>query len=261
MKIEKVLQQFSSIKLEEMSQVRLMNRTDRKYWFNAEQLPEILQAVQEDYFALEIDGDFALPYATTYYDTLDNNMYSEHHRGKLNRFKIRRRNYSMTSTSFLEIKYKSNKGRTMKERIPTDYQRPEFNKIEGQFIDNNSPYSTGDLSPVLVNGFNRLTLVNKNMRERCTIDQNIKFKGRDNKFMLDNLVIVEVKTEGHTAISPIINALKERRIKASGFSKYCIGRSIADNHLKINTFKSKHRQIEKQIETSINSLITKYKQA
>ena len=251
MKLNEVLQGFSGIKLEEMSQVKLMNRTDRKYWFNADLLPEILDAVKDDYFALEIDGNFLLPYATTYYDTQDNDMYSEHHRGKLNRFKIRRRNYATTSTSFLEIKFKSNKGRTVKERIPTDYQRPEFNTTEYNFINNHCPYDTKNLSPVLINGFNRLTLVNKNMRERCTIDQNIRFKGQDNKFTLEHLVIVEVKTEGHNAFSPIIQALKERRIKTSGFSKYCIGRSIADNHLKINTFKKKHRQIEKKIETSL----------
>ena len=235
--MEEVLKGFKSIKLEEMSQVKLMNRTDRKYWFNAAQLPEILEAVQDDYFALEIDGDFALPYATTYYDTEDNHMYSEHHRGKLNRFKIRRRNYANTSTSFLEIKFKSNKGRTVKERIPTDYSRPEFDTTEGSFIENNSPYNIENLTPVLVNGFKRLTLVNKNMRERCTIDQSIKFKGADNKVILENLVIVEVKTEGLSAVSPIINALKEKRIKASGFSKYCVGSALLyKNAIKTNQF-------------------------
>ena len=248
------IEQFEGISLSEMDQVKLMNRTDRKYWFNENLLADVLNEVKDNYYILEVEGKRDLPYATTYYDTHEDHMYSEHHRGKLNRFKIRRRNYTSTNTSFLEIKFKSNKGRTMKQRISSPYTLDKFEEKEGDFINTHTPYTIDELSPVLINGFKRLMLVSKKMNERCTIDQEISFVSKGNKLQLKHLVIVEVKTEGNSA-SPIISVLNKKRIKASGFSKYCMGRSITDSNLKTNTFKIKHRQIEKQINTSLKNLI------
>lgn len=254
MNIETAIEQFEGISLKEMDQVKLMNRTDRKYWFNEKLLAEILEEVKDNYYILEVEGKRNLPYNTTYYDTPEDRMYTDHHRGKLNRFKIRRRNYSSTNTSFLDIKFKSNKGRTIKQRIPSPYALEKFEEEEGVFVDAHTPYHTDELSPVLINGFKRLMLVSKKMNERCTIDQELKFISKGNELQLQHLVIVEVKTEGYSA-SPIITVLNKKRIKASGFSKYCMGRSITDSNLKTNTFKVKHRQIEKQINTSLKNLI------
>lgn len=244
--VEKAIMQFSGISLSQMDGVKLMNRTDRKFWFNVDQLEDILESIKDDYYALEIDNKRNLPYLTTYYDTLDDHMYLTHHRGKLNRFKIRRRNYVTTNSSFLEIKYKNNKGRTIKQRIPTIYENPGFDEKEMLFISEKSPYNTSRLNRVLVNRFRRLMLVSKAMNERCTIDQELAFVSNGVEVKLEELVVVEVKSEGR-ARSPIINALNKKRLKPSGFSKYCMGRSLTDRHLKSNCFKFKHRQIEKRI--------------
>ena len=120
---------FDPIQLEEMEKVKLMNRTDRKYWFHFDFLPELLQTIKHDYYILNIDGKNQLPYTTTYYDTTKNKMYASHHNGKLNRFKIRRRSYVASRISFLEIKFKSNKGRTIKKRIPADFNNLKFTRL------------------------------------------------------------------------------------------------------------------------------------
>ncbi|MFI3258640.1 MAG: polyphosphate polymerase domain-containing protein [Rikenellaceae bacterium] len=251
-----VIARFKGISLSQMDSVKLMNRTDRKYWFNVNHLEGLLLDIVDDYYVLEIEGGRNLPYSTTYYDTWGDHMYMTHHRGKLNRFKIRRRNYVTTDSSFLEIKFKSNKGRTIKKRIPTDYRNPHFNESEGVFVADKSPYRVEELHPVLVNGFRRLMLVSKSMNERVTIDQDLAFMSNGVEAKLSELVVVEVKSEGR-AKSAIIDAMHSRRLKASGFSKYCMGRSITDQKLKHNLFKFKHRMIERHIERPLESVVSK----
>ena len=50
---------FEPIKLEEMGQVKLMNRTDTKYWFNLIQLQKLLESIKDSYYILKIDGEEA----------------------------------------------------------------------------------------------------------------------------------------------------------------------------------------------------------
>lgn len=245
-------QSFDSITLNEMDQVKLMNRTDTKYWFNSSKLPELLRMVKDNYYLLDINGENKLPYTTTYFDTENNKMFAAHHNGKLNRYKIRKRSYVNSGISFLETKFKNNKGRTIKKRIPCLSSNGNFTSEEDQFIDSQTPFSTNELRASLVNRFSRLTLVNKNFRERCTIDLNIEFEIKNKTVPLDNLVIVEIKADGKSTASPLALALRDNRIKTSGFSKYCVGRSVTDPQLKINAFKPKIRRIEKVTQTSIH---------
>lgn len=243
---------FTTIQLEEMDQVKLMNRTDTKYWFHTNHLAEILQAIKNDYFILKINGEVELPYATTYYDTAGSNMYGTHHNGKLNRYKVRRRSYITSCISFLEVKFKSNKGRTIKKRVAADFGETTFTANEYDFLNQHIPFNTFELQPSLNNNFSRLTLVNKNFKERCTIDLNIQFKTSAKHVLLDNLTIVEIKSEGSASNSPLARVLRDQRIKTSGFSKYCVGRTVTDISLKRNAFKSKIRSIEKTIQTKNN---------
>ncbi|MFR9507173.1 MAG: VTC domain-containing protein [Rikenellaceae bacterium] len=173
-------------------------------------------------------------------------MYSNHHRGKMNRYKIRRRNYISTQSSFLEVKFKSNKGRTVKVRQASDYHNLGFDIDDQNFIHENTPYMCDTLKRVMENGFRRLMLVSKAMNERCTIDSELRFACGEHKRQLDNLVIVEVKTDGRSQ-SAIIDALNRRRVKPSGFSKYCVGRSLTESSIKQNRFKRKQREIGKKL--------------
>ncbi len=235
---------FDTIELSEMNQVALMNRTDTKYWFHLSALPRLLQVIQNDYLILEINGMQQFPYTTTYYDTKDNSMYTAHHNGKLNRFKVRKRCYLASGLCFLEIKFKNNKGRTIKRRIVSDSPVSSLSKMEMAFVTKHTPFKGEALSPTLVNEFTRLTLVNKNFKERCTIDFNLQFQINQQSKKLSNVAIVEIKSDGKKTNSSLAKALQANRISTSGFSKYCIGRVFTDDTIKQNRFKAKKRKIE-----------------
>jgi len=243
---------FSPIRLEEMERVKLMNRTDTKYWFHERQLQDLLSEIQDDYFMLFVHNKVVLPYSTVYYDTPENNMFINHHNGKLNRFKIRRRSYDLSNISFLEVKFKNNKGRTIKKRVAANFGETKFSNEEKEFLSKHIPFKCDHLQPSLINNFTRITLVNKNFQERCTIDLNLGFRKGTKKVLLNNLVIVEIKSEGSPTNSPLARALRDERIKSSGFSKYCVGRTVTDSSIKRNAFKAKIRRIEKTIEIESN---------
>ena len=50
-----------------------------------------------------------------------------------------------------------------------------------------------------------------------------------------DLVIIELKRDGNV-YSPVLDILRELRIKPSGFSKYCIGSVMTNKSLKQNNF-------------------------
>ena len=236
---------FDKIVLHDMEKVKLMNRMDTKYWFEHDNLQPILDSISSQYFMLYIQGESQMTYATTYFDTKSNSLYGAHHNGKLNRYKIRKRIYLNSGIAFLEIKFKNNKGKTRKSRIPTAVNNMRLSSEDMKFIQSKSPYNANELNTALINEFTRITLVNKNFQERCTIDTNISYLHKNKKFELKNLVIVEIKSDGKPSQSPLVIALRDHRLKASGFSKYCVGRTITDNSLKSNSFKKKIRMIKK----------------
>lgn len=240
---------FDPIHLEEIEKVNLMNRIDTKYWFHISRLNELLELIIDDYFLLNIDDKCIQSYATTYYDTSDNKMFIQHHNGKLNRYKVRRRNYIFSGISFLEVKFKNNKRKTIKNRIPAKFDQAKFTEQEKEFLNGLIPYNCDFLNTSLSNEFQRITLVNKNLNERCTIDFNLSFNTPEKSVQLNEMVIIEIKTDGYNNTSPLARALRDARIKKCGFSKYCVGSTVTNPNLKRNNFKRKIRRIEKTIHT------------
>ena len=122
--IQNILNSFGPISLEEMDSIRLMNRMDTKYVFSAGLLPLILDTLTASYKILEIEQKRDLLYHSRYLDTEEMLFYLQHVTGKLARHKIRFRKYESTGTTFLEIKRKTNKNRTVKWRIRDTIQIP-----------------------------------------------------------------------------------------------------------------------------------------
>ncbi len=58
------------------------------------------------------------------------------------------------------------------------------------------------------------------------------------------LVIIELKRDGNV-YSPVLDILRQLRIKPSGFSKYCIGSVMTNKGLKQNLFKQKLVRLRK----------------
>ncbi len=245
-----ILEQMPPIGLDDMKAVRLMNRTDRKYMASASQLEELLSRVADGYYVQQIEHNPVAPYRTLYYDTADLRMYTMHHNQKLNRQKLRVRTYRSTNTTFFEIKNKDNKKKTRKVRIPIDvsmFDRALRVPEVEQFVNGNTPYPVDSLHECLENRFERITLVDKAMSERVTIDCGITFHNRATGIDADisKLLVIEVKHEVGAPMSNIERALHEMHILPRRMSKYCIGTALTDPSAKSNRFKEKLLYINK----------------
>ena len=244
------LQQMTPIGLADMKSVRLMNRMDRKYMAPADRLEELLSRVADGYYVQHIDGDPLALYRTLYFDTGDLAMYTMHHNRRLRRQKLRVRSYRSTCTTFFELKNKDNKGKTRKVRIPlgaADFDDALALPEVQRFVADNTPYAAPDLHACLENRFERITLVDRAMSERVTIDRGIAFRNRATGVDADiaRLLVVEVKHEAGAPASAIERALHEMHILPRRISKYCIGTALTDAAAKQGRFKEKLLYIKK----------------
>ena len=240
-----LINSFAPISLEQMSGVKLMNRTDTKFVTTTERLQLLLEMARDDYYIQEIDGERNLEYDTTYFDTRDFDMYCQHQWNHTNRQKIRFRTYCISGLQFMEVKTKNNHGRTKKKRIEvTDMDVSEQSKAD--FLARHLRYGADTLLPALNNHFARLTLVNKAKTERLTIDSALHFNNLVSGEQMDmgNLVVVELKRDG-LVYSPVLNMLRQLRIHPHGFSKYCMGSALTNKDLPVNRFKRKLIEINK----------------
>lgn len=241
--IEFLVQQFKPITLGEMDSVKLLNRTDAKYILPFNKLENILAQAADEYFMLYVNDTPFQDYQTTYFDTVKNAMYLAHQNGRLNRYKIRHRTYLSTQTEFLEIKFKTNRGRTIKKRIQHPFSEPLENA--NSFIKNYSPFLANELLPKTRIDYTRLTLVNLKNGERVTIDLNLKAINCESlqEKNFHHICIVELKREKGVSSSPMIEILRQNRVFPKGMSKYCIGTAATYEEIKSNRFKKKIRYI------------------
>ena len=230
-----------------MDGVQLQNRTDTKFVFEASLLPSILTELTPYYSILEIENNRTNNYRTLYYDNYNLNSYTQHHNGKSNRIKIRFREYIESNLCFLEVKFKNNKGRTIKSRTKVKNIEELLSNSSKEFIELSSFYKGNELTPVLWNNFTRLTLVHKTLKERLTIDLNLSFKAIDNnkEKTLRNTVIAEVKQEKMSVNSDFIKTIKKYYIRTSSMSKYCVGFALVNEKLKSNNFKERILKLKK----------------
>jgi hypothetical protein len=244
---EASLSRLRPISLIALDSVSLMNRIEIKYLLNLRSIPALLDMLSDKYQALEISKLRLFPYSSTYMDTADSLFYYQHVRGQLDRFKIRYRNYESTGLSFLEVKKKTNKGRTIKWRIEQKADNGLFFPDNERFIVKHSPVTAGSLRPVLLNRFSRITLAGIDSRERITIDFNISFSDFNGKASLTFpwLAIVEFKKESYSDSSCFRSLIKNVSAYPTSFSKYCVGSSLLNDSLRKNVIKQKILLIKK----------------
>lgn len=249
-KLTELLHKFNGISLEELSRAPLMNRTDEKFAFHLNQLPEILETILPYYDVLNIDGKVVFNYTSQYFDDESYSFFHDHHRSIPRRFKVRMRTYLDTGMSFLEVKEKK-KGRTDKKRIPIPDIHSDFSDSEKEFLTSRIP-NYKELKPVMLNTYSRITLVNKHCEERLTIDYDIK--NGDHTIdptvsqTLSQIVIAELKQPKLDRTSPFFQLMRTKLIRPFRISKFCFGMmDIHENQfsLKTNRFKSKQLFIQK----------------
>lgn len=243
------MEKMPPITLDEMGKIRLMNRTDTKFLTNKEGLLRVLSQAQGEYFAQEIESKRIARYRTTYWDDDVHRFYVMHQNGHQPRMKVRVRTYEDSNgLTYLEIKRKDNKGKTHKKRTKVKGQK-EAEIIESggdQFLEERTGIPLDTLHPCLQNYFKRITLVNRAMTERLTIDFDIQYTNFETSRRADSdrLVIIELKRDG-LVYSPIKQILTDLHIHPKGYSKYIVGSFMTNPSLKRNLIKRKWVYINK----------------
>jgi hypothetical protein len=254
--ILKVLPRFEAISLEEIEKASLMRRKDSKYLFSVKHLPLLLEKALQDYRILEIERKRSHNYHTFYFDTPGMDMYHMHHRGMVNRYKVRFRKYENSDTMFLEVKEKDARGVTIKNRMQTNKGEASILSAEEEFLSVFTPSLNGKIIPVLENNFNRITLVNADQTERITLDYQLWFSScfTDQTVEIPGISIAEIKYGDRLAGSPFHAALRSQKILPGRFSKYCTGMAMLNPGLKQNLFKEKVRYVNKINENYLQSI-------
>ena len=232
------------ISLPELEGATLMDRVDTKYVLGHEDLYHLLQQMSNEYRVLEVGGVRISPYVTLYFDTLDRTCFLQHHNGKLNRRKFRMRQYLSNGQCFLEVKSRSNRGRTEKRRFPIARIEEIISPEAAELVRSVNP-SLPELKPQLWVYFTRVTLTNRLATERITLDWGIEFGSAESTRKMSGLVIAEVKQHSDDRSSPMRKQIRSLSIRPMRISKYCLGSLLLDPKLKQNRFKPKLLAIQK----------------
>mgnify|MGYP000676629618 CR=1 FL=1 len=250
-----ILQDFEAHSLSEQNSASLMDRMDSKYLLPMKDFNSLMQDIASNYTILNSGGKRIFHYQTTYFDNKQRRFYLDHHNGKLNRYKVRFRRYVESNMGYMEVKFKNNNKRTIKQRIPMDCILPDQIRVN-EFIRETLGYSTKFETALFVN-YQRITLLNNssNNKERITIDLNLSFRNAidQTQSIQDKVFIIEIKQDRKAVSSPCRQQLKARGYHDLNFSKYCIGSVLTNTNnndesmkpLKSNRFKNVLRQLNK----------------
>jgi len=253
----KILQSYSGHALTDLNSAQLMDRVDTKFLLPIRLLPTLLEELVSDYTVLEIEGERLFTYHNTYFDTPNHDFYRMHHQGKLNRYKVRHRYYVNTRTGYLEVKFKNNKGRTIKSRIKSiapNLNQSEASKFLASKLMNSAHsdefnHALTQLQSTQFGSYQRIALANEASSERVTLDLNLDFEPRGNqpgsRVGLPDMFIAELKQARHNIHAPFSRLMTKLGIRASKFSKYCIGCSLVTPTLKANRFKPQLLALQK----------------
>ena len=244
MEINTYLSQFNSISLQEMNSVSLMNRMDVKFLFKKSQLPILLSKLTSHYNLLKIENKIIQDYKSLYFDTHNRFFYMAHHNRRVNRNKVRFREYVGSDLIFLEIKLKNNKGKTVKTRMRVDKIYKNLLPEHNVFIKNTINKDLRLIAQHWIN-FKRITLVDKLKTERITIDLDLNYSNDSQSGSLDNIIIAEVKKDRSSQSSKFTYIAKKYHITPTRMSKYCISTINLNKDVKFNRFKSKLLLINK----------------
>lgn len=250
--IKSIIDSFQCVGLQDIEGVRLMDRIDTKYVFSLNKVADLVAFIKKDYRVLEVNGIRMPEYTTTYLDTPDYMFYNQHVTGRTGRLKVRFRKYNSNGKTYLEIKKKIRKDRTIKWRIENEPVNGSYNEAADTFIRSHIPHESESLSPVLKNCFRRITFVNLDLHERITLDLDLSFSSNETVLVsIPSVAIVELKSEVFASRSLFASFLKQFGIYPTGFSKYCIGNALTNELPKKNILKPKILFI-KRIENEYN---------
>lgn len=234
---------LDAVSLDELGPAALMDRVDRKYMFASALLPDLLADLARDYRVLEVGGRRLSHYVTRYFDTPDLALYLAHHNDRAPRFKVRVRTYQGAAASYLEVKRKTAAGRTCKQRVLLDGGGAPLESLCEGLLEEDERVAFDGLTETACVEYRRLTLVRKGGVERITLDLMLTFRRGGEGRTFPELVIAEVKQDGHGA-SPFVAAMRALNVRPGGVSKYCAAVANLNPTVKANRFRPALRRLE-----------------
>jgi len=223
----------------------LQTRIDRKYLLPLAAAEQVVAGLAGSARVLDIGGQRAFGYSSLYFDTPGLTSYHLAARGRRRRFKVRRRTYTDTGQSFLEVKTRGGRGSTVKERTPDDDGRTlALDDVRRAFVDEvlgraGVPALAGELTPVLTTGYSRTTLhlpaADGAPDSRVTVDTDLDWTAPGGpRLHLPGMAIVETKA-GSTP-SAADRWLWRHGHRPTRVSKYGTGLAALQGSLPANTW-------------------------
>lgn len=245
--INQQIMPFRSHTLSDLSNAVLMNRVDTKYLVPKHKLYDLFRDIGEICSVLAIDGRRISHYKTCYFDSPDLQFYHDHHNGVLNRYKVRSRTYVDQGASYLEVKFKNNKNRTLKSRIPFSYSSAGLTVVHTQFLKDCGITRPDKLVESQICSYDRVAFARESTGERLTVDFNLEYEDIESqrKVKVKDMAIVEIKQSALNYSSALSKVLKNSQTRSLSFSKYCIGFGVLEKAVKTNRFKRTLMMIEK----------------
>lgn len=236
MRVAHAWQAPAPLSLEEVLAVAdLQSRTDRKYVVRPDVLAQLVDELGASLGVLEIGGIRSFRYESVYFDTpaLDSYLGAAH--GRRRRFKVRTRTYLDSGGCMLEVKTRSGRGETVKERMPYDAGRRTSLDAAGlDFVRLHAALPAGAaLEPVLTTAYSRATYVDLVTCSRLTCDTGLScFTPAGATVSLAEELLVETKSAG--APTAADRFLWRAGARPVAVSKFCVGMAALDPTLPAN---------------------------
>lgn len=208
----------------------LLDRVDRKYLVPLTVLPTLLHRLPASAEVLRVDGRDRFGYDTVYFDTPDLRSFRTAARRRPVRWKVRTRTYTDSDASWIEVKLRDRRGRTVKHRQPRTAGEPtSLTEADRAFVrgfeDGRSldEAALAALVPTLRTGYRRVTLHEPVSASRATVDLGLRgslveVDGPGRAVDLCGYAVVETKTAGRPG--PVDRVLWDLGYRPVRFSKY-----------------------------------------
>ncbi|MDX1659116.1 MAG: polyphosphate polymerase domain-containing protein [Nitriliruptorales bacterium] len=191
--------QLPAVHLDEvLATAELLDRNDRKYVLQLDDLDELVAAIPADWRVLVIDGRSQQRYRSVYLDDLRLGCFYATARRRPHRSKVRIRSYLDSDLHWLEIKLHDAAGRTVKHRRATTAD-PLLTDRERAFVRAKATDDVvvDELRPVLTTAYGRSTVLLPSDCGRLTIDRGLYATDADGRSVdTGELVVVETKSPG-----------------------------------------------------------------
>lgn len=220
----------------------MLTRVDRKYVLDRRHVPGVLAGLDPRTRVLDLGGVRTQSYASTYLDTPDLTGYRSAATGRRRRSKVRTRTYVDSGLTFLEVKSRGPRGRTVKERIRrrdgsgpwTPLSPAELRWVEERLAPLGRAVGPAEmLAPTLSVSFGRATLLMGDGSGRATVDCDLLWTTpMGGALARPDLVVIETKSGSRpSGLDHLLWACGHRPTR---ISKYATGLAALDPTLPAN---------------------------